>query len=198
MWKKLITLMLTLTAVITLSACGTDTSAKTDGKASATTKADGKTAVVYFSATGNTAKVANTIAASTGGTLFEIKPDQPYTEEDLDYSNSSSRTSQEHADGALRPAYVGDIENWDSYDTIYIGYPIWWGKAPNIVYTFVENHDFSGKKVIPFCTSGSSSIGTSGEELAKAAKTGDWKEGKRFSSGVSQVDVATWVKSQSK
>lgn len=198
MWKKLITLMLTLTAVITLSACGTDTSAKTDGEASATTKADGKTAVVYFSTTGNTAKVANTIAASTGGTLFEIKPDQPYTEEDLDYSNSSSRTSQEHADGALRPAYVGDIENWDSYDTIYIGYPIWWGKAPNIVYTFVENHDFSGKKVIPFCTSGSSSIGTSGEELAKAAKTGDWKEGKRFSSGVSQVDVATWVKSQSK
>ena len=98
----------------------------------------------------------------------------------------------------MRPAYVGDIENLDSYDTIYIGYPIWWGKAPNIVYTFVENHDFSGKKVIPFCTSGSSSIGTSGEELAKAAKTGDWKEGKRFSSGVSQVDVATWVKSQSK
>lgn len=141
--------MLTLTAVITLSACGTDTSAKTDGEASATTKADGKTAVVYFSATGNTAKVANTIAASTGGTLFEIKPDQPYTEEDLDYSNSSSRTSQEHADGALRPAYVGDIENWDSYDTIYIGYPIWWGKAPNIVYTFVENHDFQAKKLSP-------------------------------------------------
>lgn len=102
-----------------------------------------------FSATGNTAKVANTIAASTGGTLFEIKPDQPYTEEDLDYSNSSSRTSQEHADGALRPAYVGDIENWDSYDTIYIGYPIWWGKAPNIVYTFVENHDFQAKKLSP-------------------------------------------------
>ena len=151
--------------------------------------------VVYYSATGNTAEVAQYIADSTGGDLFEIQPVEPYTDDDLNWTDDNSRVSQEHADESLRDVeLVADtLENWEQYDTVFIGYPIWWGIAAWPVNGFVQANDFSGKTVIPFCTSTSSGLGQSGQLLADMAGTGDWQEGQRFRSGVSQEDVQSWV-----
>lgn len=151
--------------------------------------------VVYYSATGNTAEVAQYIADSTGGDLFEIQPVEPYTDDDLNWTDDNSRVSQEHADESLRDVeLVADtVDNWDQYDTVFIGYPIWWGIAAWPVDGFVEANDFSGKTVIPFCTSSSSGLGQSGELLADMAGTGDWQEGMRFRSGASQEDVQSWI-----
>lgn len=151
--------------------------------------------VVYYSATGNTAQVAQYIADSTGGDLFEIQPVEPYTDDDLNWTDDNSRVSREHADESLRDVeLVADtVDNWDQYDTVFIGYPIWWGIAAWPVDGFVEANDFSGKTVIPFCTSSSSGLGESGQLLADMAGTGDWQEGQRFSSGVSEEDVQSWI-----
>lgn len=151
--------------------------------------------VVYYSATGNTAQVAQYIADSTGGDLFEIQPVEPYTDDDLNWTDDNSRVSREHADESLRDVeLVADtVDNWDQYDTVFIGYPIWWGIAAWPVDGFVEANDFSGKTVIPFCTSSSSGLGESGQLLADMAGTGDWQEGQRFRSGASQEDVQSWV-----
>lgn len=151
--------------------------------------------VVYYSATGNTEQVAQYIADSTGGDLFEIQPVEPYTDDDLNWTDDNSRVSQEHADESLRDVeLVADtVDNWDQYDTVFIGYPIWWGIAAWPVDGFVEANDFSGKTVIPFCTSSSSGLGESGQLLADMAGTGDWKEGQRFRSGASQEDVQSWI-----
>lgn len=151
--------------------------------------------VVYYSATGNTAQMAQYIADSTGGDLFEIQPVEPYTDDDLNWTDDNSRVSQEHADESLRDVeLVADtLENWEQYDTVFIGYPIWWGIAAWPVDGFVEANDFSGKTVIPFCTSSSSGLGQSGELLADMAGTGDWQEGMRFRSGASQEDVQSWI-----
>ena len=151
--------------------------------------------VVYYSATGNTAQVAQYIADSTGGDLFEIQPVEPYTDDDLNWTDDNSRVSQEHADESLRDVeLVADTaDNWDQYDTVFIGYPIWWGIAAWPVDDFVEANDFSGKTVIPFCTSSSSGLGESGQLLADMAGTGDWQEGQRFRSGASQEDVQSWI-----
>lgn len=151
--------------------------------------------VVYYSATGNTAEVAQYIADSTGGDLFEIQPVEPYTDDDLNWTDDNSRVSQEHADESLRDVeLVADtVDNWDQYDTVFIGYPIWWGIAAWPVDGFVEANDFSGKTVIPFCTSSSSGLGQSGQLLADMAGTGDWQEGQRFRSGASQEDVQSWI-----
>lgn len=151
--------------------------------------------VVYYSATGNTAQVAQYIADSTGGDLFEIQPVDPYTSDDLNWTDDNSRVSQEHADESLRDVeLVADtVDNWDQYDTVFIGYPIWWGIAAWPVDGFVEANDFSGKTVIPFCTSSSSGLGQSGQLLADMAGTGDWQEGQRFRSGASQEDVQSWI-----
>ena len=153
------------------------------------------TLVVYFSATGNTEQAATYIADITGGDLFELEPADPYTDEDLNYNNKDSRVSQEYADESLRDVeLVSDtVENWDSYDTVFIGYPIWWGIAAWPVDTFVKSNDFTGKTVIPFATSSSSGMGQSGSLLADMAGTGEWQEGQRFSSGVSSDDVQSWV-----
>ena len=164
---------------------------ETDGEA-------GGTLVVYFSATGNTEQAATYIADITGGDLFELEPAEPYTNEDLNYNDDNSRVSQEYADESLRDVeLVADtvVDNWDSYDTIFIGYPIWWGIAAWPVDGFVEANDFTGKTVIPFCTSASSGIGESGELLAELAGTGDWQEGMRFRSSVSESDVQEWLDS---
>ena len=157
--------------------------------------ASGGTLVVYFSATGNTEEAAGYIASLTGGDLFELEPVEPYTSEDLNYSDDNSRVSLEYADEILREVeLVADtVENWDDYDTVFIGYPIWWGIAAWPVDGFVEANDFTGKTVIPFCTSSSSGMGQSGELLAELAGTGDWQEGQRFSSGVSEADVEEWL-----
>ena len=151
--------------------------------------------VVYYSATGNTAQVAQYIADGTGGDLFEIQPVEPYTDDDLNWTDDNSRVSREHADESLRDVeLVADtVDNWDQYDTVFIGYPIWWGIAAWPVDGFVEANDFSGKTVIPFCTSSSSGLGESGQLLADMAGTGDWQEGQRFRSGASQEDVQSWI-----
>ena len=157
----------------------------------------GNTLVVYFSATGNTEQAAAYIADITGGDLFELEPADPYTDEDLNYSNEDSRVFREHEDESLRDVeLVADtVENWDSYDTVFIGYPIWWGIAAWPVDTFVEANDFTGKTVIPFATSASSGLGESGQLLAELAGTGDWQEGMRFRSGVDEADVQEWLDS---
>ena len=155
----------------------------------------GRTLVVYFSATGNTEEAANYIAEATGGDIFEIQPAEPYTDDGLNWTDDNSRVTREHEDESLRDVeLVADTaDNWDQYDTVFIGYPIWWGIAAWPVDTFVEANDFTGKTVIPFCTSSSSGIGQSGQLLADLAGTGDWQEGQRFSSGVSQDEVQEWI-----
>lgn len=157
----------------------------------------GKTLVVYYSATGNTENVANYIAAATNGDLFELEPVEPYSDADLNWTDDNSRVVREHDDESLRDIeLVADtVENWNSYDTVFIGYPIWWGIAAWPVDGFVEANDFTGKTVIPFCTSSSSGLGESGELLAEMAGTGDWQEGQRFRSGVSESNVTAWVES---
>lgn len=153
--------------------------------------------VVYYSATGNTENVANYIAEATGGDLFEITPAEPYTSDDLNWTDDNSRVTLEHEDESLRDVELvaETVDNWDRYDTVFIGYPIWWGIAAWPVDTFVEANDFTGKTVIPFCTSSSSGLGQSGELLAELAGTGDWQEGQRFRSSASQEDVTEWVDS---
>ena len=151
--------------------------------------------MVYFSATGNTAEAANYIAQITGGDLFELEPVEPYTDEDLNYGDENSRVSREHEDESLRDVELVSttVGNWDSYDTVFIGYPIWWGIAAWPVDSFVENNDFTGKTVIPFATSASSDLGESGQLLADLAGTGDWQDGMRFRSSVDAADVQEWV-----
>ena len=156
---------------------------------------DGKTLVVYYSASGNTEAVAGYIAEAAGGDLFEITPAVPYTSGDLNWTDNDSRVSREHEDESLRDVELTTttVENWDEYDTVFIGYPIWWGIAAWPADSFVSANDFTGKTVIPFATSASSGMGESGELLAELAGTGDWQEGHRFRSGVSEADVTDWV-----
>ena len=157
--------------------------------------ASGNVLVVYYSATGNTEEAANMIADATGGDLFELEPVEPYTDDDLNYSDENSRVSQEYADESLRDVELVSttVEGFEEYDTVFIGYPIWWQVAAWPVDSFVENNDFTGKTVVPFCTSASSGIGESGQLLADMAGTGDWQEGMRFSSSVDEADVQEWV-----
>ena len=149
--------------------------------------------VAYFSATGNTKAVAEQIAAVTGGDLYEIVPAQPYTDADLDYGNSESRSSLEMDDPHARPEIGSEAVDLTGYSTLYLGYPIWHGQAPRILNTFVEQHDFDTLTIIPFCTSGSSGIGSSAQGLAELAGSGDWLEGTRFSAGVSAADLQLWI-----
>lgn len=154
-----------------------------------------KTLVVYYSATGSTKAIAETIADTVGADLFEITPVDPYTSDDLNWTNDNSRVSVEHNDESKRdvPLTKTTPDNWSDYDTVFIGYPIWWGIAAWPVNNFVKGNDFSGKTVIPFCTSASSGLGQSGELLAEMAGTGDWQDGERFSSGASSSNVESWV-----
>ena len=219
--KKLTALLLSVVLVLSLAACGSankpassttqpETSAPTEqpatepSESSSTAPAEsepetqpetGKTLVVYYSASGNTERVAKDIAEAAGADLFEIVPTEVYTSDDLDWTNSDSRVSREHDDESLRdvPLTTTEVPDWDSYDTAFIGYPIWWGIAAWPVDTFVKNNDFTGKTVIPFATSSSSGMGQSGSLLADMAGTGEWQEGQRFSSGVSSDDVQSWV-----
>lgn len=172
-----------------------ETAAET--QTSDTTVESGKTLVVYYSASGTTKRVATAIADAAGADLYEITPVEPYTSDDLNWNNSSSRVSREHDDESLRDIALTEITptDWDSYDTVLIGYPIWWGIAAWPVDNFVKGNDFTGKTVIPFCTSASSGLGDSGNLLEEMAGTGDWQEGHRFSSGASDADAADWVAS---
>lgn len=174
-----------------------ETSGEGETTASSEAESDGKVLVVYYSATGHTENAANIIAQATGGDLFELEPADPYTDEDLDWTDDNSRVTVEHDNPDQRDVeLVADtVDNWDSYDTVFIGYPIWWGIAAWPVDTFVEANDFTGKTVIPFCTSSSSELGESGELLAEMAGTGDWLEGMRFRSSVDEADVQEWIDS---
>ena len=153
--------------------------------------------VAYFSATGNTERVANAIAEAAGGDLFEITPAEPYTDDDLDWTDEGSRVVFEYENPEERDTELVTYtpEGWDDYDVVFIGYPIWWYDAAWPVDGFVAENDFTGKTVIPFCTSSSSGLGESGQRLAELAGTGDWQEGQRFRGSASQEDVAAWVES---
>lgn len=162
-----------------------------------TSTGNGKTLVVYYSASGNTKDVAEKIAKITEADLFEIEPVEPYTDDDLDWTDDDSRVSREHDDESLRDVELVSttVDNWDSYDTVYIGYPIWWGIAAWPVDNFVKENDFTGKTVIPFCTATTSGIGDSGNLLEEMTGTGDWKEGERFHGGASESDISSWIDS---
>lgn len=221
--KKIITLLMSLILVLSLAACGDnqqaqnpttepsskaaseavskpETSEETSRPSSAaeTESADSterKTLVVYYSSSGNTEEVANYIAEATDGDLFKLEPVEPYTDADLDWTDGDSRVSREHDNEDQRHVELvsASVENWDSYDTVFVGYPIWWGIAAWPVDGFVEANDFTGKMVIPFCTSVSSDLGESGELLQKLAGTGDWQKGERFRSGASEETVQSWI-----
>lgn len=155
----------------------------------------GKTLVAYFSASGVTKAVAEKAAEVLKADLFEIVPEQLYTEADLDYRNEESRSSVEMKNPASRPAIKGKVQNMEQYDTVLIGYPIWWAEAPHVVYTFVENNDLSGKRVLPFCTSGSSSPGESAENLSEcAASSAVWSECVRFTPTATGEEILQWVR----
>lgn len=151
------------------------------------------TLVVYFSATGTTKKIAEKIASITDADIYEIVPTEIYSSEDLDYGDSNSRSSVEMNDPNARPEIGSETISLEGYSTIYLGYPIWWGEAPRIMSTFVESYDFSGITIIPFCTSGSSDIGKSKDNLASQAGKGTWLSGKRIDGNVSESDLMKWI-----
>ena len=213
--KKLIALLLSLMLVFSLAACGNNPQAAETEPATSTPVSEetqepetseetevadtestgGKTLVVYYSASGNTENVSNVIAKTLGADLFELEPVEPYSNDDLNWTNDDSRVTREHENEDERDVELvsATVDNWSEYDTVFIGYPIWWGIAAWPVDEFIETNDFTGKTVIPFATSASSGMGQSGELLAEMAGTGDWQEGQRFRSGASEDDIVAWV-----
>ena len=215
--RKILALTLALTGILALAACGSksagtattvattaptaaDTVPQTQPgeevtEAAATESASGKTLVVYYSASSNTRRVAEAIAQAANGDIFEIVPAEVYSNADLNWTDSNSRVSREHDDESLRDVALvsTEVPNWASYDTVLLGYPIWWGIAAWLVDNFVKGNDFNGKTVIPFATSSSSGMSQSGSLLASMVGTGAWQDGQRFSSGVSDGDVQNWV-----
>ena len=182
---KRITIILALAAAIVLTAC-----AQTRQKDNQSM--DKKILVAYFSATGTTAESAKKLAAVTGADLHEIKPEQPYTDADLDWQDKQSRSSLEMNDKHSRPAITDKIQNMQDYDTVYVGFPIWWYTCPRVINTFMEAYDFTGKTVIPFATSGGSSIKKACADLKAAYPNVIWKEGKLLNHA-SKKDLETWV-----
>ena len=207
--KKLIALLLSLMLVFSLAACGNNPQAaetepatstpvseetqepetSEETEAADTESTGGKTLV------GNTENVSNVIAKTLGADLFELEPVEPYSNDDLNWTNDDSRVTREHENEDERDVELvsATVDNWSEYDTVFIGYPIWWGIAAWPVDEFIETNDFTGKTVIPFATSASSGMGQSGELLAEMAGTGDWQEGQRFRSGASEDDIVAWV-----
>ena len=156
---------------------------------------DGRALVVYFSCTNTTKGVAEHIASVTESGMYRIEPEEPYTSADLNYNNSSSRANREQNDPSARPAIAGSLENLSDYDIVFLGYPIWWGKAPKIIFTFLESYDVAGKTIVPFCTSHSSGIGSSDTDLHALAAQATWMQGRRFGGNASESDVREWIES---
>ena len=153
-----------------------------------------KVLVAYFSCTGHTKKLAESVADALGADLYEITPATAYTTADLNYNDNQSRTTKEQNDASARPKITGSVSNMADYDVIFLGYPIWWGQAPRIICTFLESYDFSGKTIVPFCTSGSSGIGSSASDLhALCAKSAQWQDGARLKSDSSRADLVSWI-----
>lgn len=177
--------ILALAAAVNLSGCAQKPAPKTDNDATP------HVLVAYFSATGTTKRVAQLIADTKGGILFEIAPERPYTSADLDWTDKQSRSSVDMANPDARPAIADTLTTVEPYDTIYIGYPIWWDEAPREVNTFIERHDLSGKVIIPFATSGGSTIANSVNQLRKTYPNLDWQNGKLLN-GATADDVNRW------
>ena len=154
-----------------------------------------KVLVAYFSATNTTQGIAEHIANGLNADIYEIVPEEPYTDADLNYNDNNSRTTIEMNDPDARPAITGSVEDMEQYDIVFIGYPIWWGEAPRIVSTFVESYDFSGKTIVPFCTSGGSGMGSSATNLEQLTDGADWLSGKRLNGSDSQDTVMEWISS---
>ncbi len=154
-----------------------------------------KILIAYFSATNNTENIANHLNEILDADLYEIIPETPYTSDDLNYNDRSSRSSQEMNDPDARPAISGSVDNMEQYDVIFLGYPIWWGEAPRIINTFLESYDLSGKPIAPFCTPASSPLGSSARNLQTLTDDVTWLDGQRFSGGASSADVQSWVDS---
>ena len=152
-----------------------------------------KTLVAYFSASGVTEKVATKLAEAAGADMFEIKPEQVYTKADLNWMDKKSRSSVEMNDRSSRPAIASKVENMSQYDAVFVGFPVWWYREPSIIDTFMEAYDFSGKKVIPFCTSGGSGLGDTAKNLKELAPGARVVDGKRFSPRVTEKDLKEWV-----
>ncbi|MCR5823830.1 MAG: NAD(P)H-dependent oxidoreductase [Lachnospiraceae bacterium] len=152
-----------------------------------------KVLVAYFSASGVTANVAKELAKADGGDLFEIRPETLYTEADLDWRNKQSRSSVEMADLNCRPKTVGEVENMKDYDTVFVGFPIWWGREPSVVDTFLDAYDFTGKNIVPFCTSGGSDIGKTADRIRSIVGNAKVDNGKRLGGEVSEEDLKLWT-----
>lgn len=214
--KKTVALMLSILLLFTLSACAGDSgqesgnaaenppaetvipSLEAQGSAAAEPEASvgGKALVLYFSCTGNTEAVAREIAAQTGAEVMELLPEEPYTEDDLNYQDDNCRANQEMNDENARPAISGRIENLSDYDTLYIGFPIWWGTMPRIMNTFFDEYDLSGETVMPFCTSGGSGIDQAVSAIREAEPDAEVREGLRVGSGSSEnctEAVSAWL-----
>ena len=221
--KKMLSIILAAFLLAALAACGNHSQAETKGQeesAESASPAESETRqetenitgepsseaaepesgavhsdvlVAYFSATGTTKGVAEKIASITGGDLYEILAAEPYTSDDLNYNDSSSRSTQEQNDKSVRPEIGSEDISLEGYTTIYLGFPIWWGEEPRILDTFVEKYSFEGITVIPFCTSSSSGIGRSGSNMEALAGTGTWLDGKRFGGNVSEEDLQSWI-----
>ncbi len=201
--KKWFLLLTCALMTLTLTACGGTggAGAKSSGGGKAapagqTEKAAGKKALVaYFSCSGKTKALAETVAAVLSADLYEIRPEKPYTAVDLDYNQAGTRATAEQKDDSARPALADRNAGIGGYDVVVLAYPIWWGQAPRILDTFVESYDFSGKTIVPLCTSGGSGLGSSADYLKTRMKgKADWKEGKEFSSQASQEEVRDWMK----
>jgi flavodoxin len=204
--NQAIKLFLALAVTLSFTACGNnakpeepenpvpETADTEKNEQTQETEAPGeKVLVVYFSATGTTKGVAEKIASVTGGDLYEIVPVNKYSDDDLNWHDSKSRTTYEQNDKSARPEIAGEPVSLEGYTTVFVGFPIWWGEEPRIMDTFAESYNFDGLTVIPFCTSGSSGIGKSGQNLAELAKSGAWLDGKRLPSNVSEADLQTWI-----
>ena len=212
MMKKAVAVLLSVLMVLCLAACGnsagqterpstesntaeSETEDDADSSAGDQAPEESSVLVAYFSATGTTKGVAESIADGLGADLYEIVPEEPYTDADLNYNDDNSRSTIEMNDPSSRPAISGSAEHMEQYDIVFIGYPIWWGEAPRIVSTFVESYDFSGKTIVPFCTSGGSGMGSSASNLEPLTSGATWMEGRRLSGNDSQDTVMEWVNS---
>ena len=171
-----------------------DETERTEPASETETEAEGtKVLIAYFSATGTTEGVAEHIANGLNADIYEIVPEDPYTDADLNYNDNNSRTTIEMNDPSARPAISGSVDNMDQYDIVFLGYPIWWGEAPRIVSTFMESYDFSGKTIVPFCTSGGSGMGSSATNLEQLTSGATWLDGQRLNGSDSQDTVMEWV-----
>lgn len=195
--KKILTIILIVLLLFCgVSACADNPNDSNDGGGNgggAPTVTAENILVSYFSCTGNTQTVAEKIAAASEATNYRIIPQDPYTDADLNYNDNDCRANREQNDPDARPAISGSVEDISAYDVIFIGYPIWWGRLPKIIYTFMDAYDLSGKTVVPFCTSGGSGISTSVNEIRQLEPDATVLDGRRFSASVSEENISEWI-----